>query len=177
MNSNNKFSVPSQDEYAEYYHTYVGLVDTQDFLVEFRKQPQQLAELVGDLSKEEVSRLHEPYTWSLKQVVGHMIDCERIFGTRALRIGVGDQTPIPGIDQNIYVENLSYETVEMEALLQEFRFLREANALLAERFGNENLRHMGIASDNKVSAKANYFILAGHFLYHYKIMAKRINGE
>lgn len=177
MNSNNKFSVPSPDEYHEYYEPYISLFDPLDFLVEFRQQPQQLEDLIGGLSAEEVNRLHEPYTWNLKQVVGHMIDCERIFSMRALRIGVGDETPIPGIDQNIYVENLNYDAVGMNELLQEFRLLREANALLAERLGNENLRQMGIASDNKISAKANFFILAGHFLYHYKIMAKRINGE
>jgi hypothetical protein len=177
MNSINKFSVPSQDEYNEYYKPYISLFDPQEFLVEFRQQPQQLAALVGGLSEKEVSRLHEPYTWSLKQVVGHIIDCERIFSTRALRIGVGDETPIPGINQNIYVENLNYDSVEMKELLEEFRLLRAANALFAERLGIENLRRMGIASDNKISAKANLFILAGHFLYHYKIMAKRVNGE
>ena len=118
MNSTNKFSVPSQDEYNEYYQPYISLFDPQDFLVEFRQQPQQLEDLVCGLSAEEVSRLHEPYTWSLKQVVGHMIDCERIFSTRALRIGVGDETPIPGIDQNIYVENLNYESVEMTRVVE-----------------------------------------------------------
>ena len=175
MTTATKFSAPEENEYAEYYHRYIRLAPDSRFLEEFRNQPDQLDELLAGLNSEESNQRHEPYTWSLKQVVGHLIDCERIFSTRALRIGVGDQTPIPGIDQNIYVENLDYESIDIGSLLAEFRSIRESNVLLAQRMSAENLNRKGIASDNAISAKANFYIMAGHFVYHYRIMQSRLN--
>ena len=174
MATTTRFSPPPTNEYAEYYHQYISLFTPEDFLSEFRNQPDQLHELVGNVPEEEVNKQHAPYTWTLKQVVGHLIDCERIFSTRALRIAANDQTPIPGIDQNIYVDNQDYNSVSMSDLVNEFRLLREANTLLAQRMNSENLERMGIASDNEVSARANIYILAGHFLYHFNIMKNRL---
>ena len=91
-----------------------------------------------------------------------------------LRIAVGDETPIPGIDQNMYVSNMDYETVEMSSLLNEFKHLRKANVLLLKRLEPESLGRMGTASDNPISARANLFILGGHFVYHMEIVKKRL---
>ena len=165
---------PSTQEYHEYYEQYVGKVDQKGIWESFENQPKVLRDLLGELPDAEVSKLHEPYTWTLKQVVGHLIDCERIFSCRMLRIAVGDQTPIPGIDQNIYVANLDYESPVMEDLLEEFELLRKANALLVRRLSPEALERMGTASDNPVSAKANLYILAGHVVYHLNIMKTRL---
>ena len=140
----------------------------------FESQDSELQDLLGDLEPGEDSRLHEPYTWTLKQVVGHLIDCERIFSMRMLRIAVGDETPIPGIDQNLYVTNLKYETVSMSGLLDEFSHLRKANVLLAKRLPSGALNNRGIASDNPVSARANLYILVGHVKYHFEIIKRRL---
>ncbi len=176
MTATAKFSAPASNEYDEYYQQYVDLFQPADFLTAFRQQPRQLAERLGDLPDGVVSQLHEPYTWSIKQVVGHLIDCERIFSTRALRIGVGDKTPLPGIDQNIYVDNLDYHSVGINDLLDELQCLRDANVLLADRMGVGNLERGGVASDCYVTAKANFFILGGHFVYHDRIIEKRLAG-
>lgn len=173
MTTATKFSRPGTDEYAEYYEQYIGKV-TGDFMDAFQQQPDQLDQLLGNLSHEEVSKLHDPYTWSLKQVMGHLIDCERIFSTRALRIGVGDEAPLPGIDQDVYVANLDYEKVTMDELLAEFRSLREGNVMLAKRIDQKNLERSGTASDLSITCKANFYILAGHVIYHEEIMRRRI---
>ena len=110
-------SAPTSDEYHEFYHKYISKIESDDFLAAFERQPKELKSVLGNLEPEEESKLHEPYTWTLKQVLGHLIDCERVFSTRMLRIAVGDETPIPGIDQNMYVSNMDYETVEMSSLL------------------------------------------------------------
>ena len=175
MGSRPAFSPPAADEYHEYYRPYIGKVDSSDFMAMFENQPAELRENLGDLAEGEETRLHEPYTWSLKQVMGHLIDCERIFSCRLLRIAVGDKTPIPGIDQNMYVDNLDYETPSMNELLDEFEFLRKANVLLVKRFPPASLSRMGTASDNPVSAKANLFILAGHVVYHLDIVKRRLS--
>ncbi|MEM8736615.1 MAG: DinB family protein [Planctomycetota bacterium] len=170
-----KFRAPEQDEYNEYYHRYVSKFAPQDFLPEFRGQSNLLRELFDSVDETELEKLHEPYTWTLKQVVGHLIDCERIFSTRLLRIAVGDETPIPGINQDIYVNNLDYKSVDMSALLDEFEALRTANSILANRLRPEDLNRRGVASGNEVSALANLYILGGHVIYHYEIMKQRLS--
>lgn len=171
-----KFSVPQRDEYADYYHTYVGKFPADNFIERFAAQTGELRELVGNLPKGQDEVLHEPYTWTLKQVVGHLIDCERIFSNRMLHIGVGDENPIPGIDQDIYVANLDYKNITMAELLDEFEYLRKSNVLLAKRMSPESLARRGIASDNEVTAKANLYIIAGHFVYHFEIMQQRLQN-
>jgi len=169
-------SAPPLDEYHQFYGKYISLVDPEKIPVEFTDQPVELRKLLNPLSDAEVNCLHEPYTWTLKQVVGHLIDCERIFSHRLNRIAVGDPTPIPGIDQNKYVAAIDYSTIPMPHLLEEFEHLRIANSLLCDRLPTASMTNMGIASDNPVSARANLFILAGHVRYHLEIIKKRINA-
>jgi hypothetical protein len=165
---------PAENEYSEYYNSYISKFNPTDFLNEFEAQVAEVRSLFGGLSAEEETTLHAPYTWTLKQVLGHLIDCERIFSGRVLRIAVGDETPIPGIDQDIYVANLDYETVTMDELIDEFSMLRKSNVLLAKRLTPEAIARMGTASDNPISAKANLFILGGHVVYHAEIVKKRL---
>lgn len=169
-----EISPPAADEYNEYYHRYISLAPATDFISHFQNQIQLLRELLGDLQPGTDTTLHSTYTWTLKQVVGHLIDCERIFSTRLLRIGVGDAAEIPGIDQDVYVANLDYTQVSMDDLLDEFANLRQANVLLAKRMSMECLDRRGVASGNPVTAKANLFILAGHVEYHVAIMKQRL---
>ncbi len=172
--TDDKFVSPTADEYDEYYCKYISRVPSGEFLAIFTSQASMLNDMLGNLSVETESVLHDPYTWSLKQVLGHLIDCERIFSTRLLRIGVGDPAELPGIDHEVYVANLDYDNVTMGDLLSEFENLRNANILLAKRMSSECLSRRGVASDSPVSAKANLFILAGHVEYHAEIMRKRL---
>ena len=175
--TNTKLSItpPTEGEYNPYYQQYIGKCDAENFFSDFESQPLELKQLLGGLSEEAVSKLHDPYTWTLKQVVGHLIDCERIFSTRLLRIAVGDETPIPGIDQNIYVSNLDYGQVSMSDLLEEFAHLRASNVLLASRLTEDSLQRMGVASESPISARANLFILVGHVKYHAEIIERRLS--
>ncbi len=165
---------PTPDQYHQYYESYINKAGP-DVNAQLTNQPNELKSILAQLPVEQVSCLHEPYTWTLKQLMGHLIDCERTFGSRLFRIAAGDKTPIPGIDQNQYVENMNYDDVSMQALLDEFDHLRKANVLLSERLSPESLERMGVASDNTVSAKANLFILAGHVNYHLEIIRKRLS--
>jgi uncharacterized damage-inducible protein DinB len=168
------FSPPTNQEFAEYYQKYIDKVTGDDFLSTFEKQGSALRDALGDLPPGEVDRLHAPYTWTLRQLMGHLIDCERIFSTRMLRIAAGDKTPLPGFDQDACVANMDYENVTMDELLDEFNYLRRANVLLAKRLTPQSLQHMGIASDHPVSARANLYILAGHVVYHLEIIKRRL---
>lgn len=169
-----KFVAPTRNEYHDFYHKYISLVDPNTVWDEFCAQPDQLMAQLGDLEDAVVDVLHEPYTWTLKQVVGHLIDGERIFSDRMIRIAVGDDVPIPGIDQQMFVNAIDYQQLPMSDLLDEFLLLRQANRLAVARLSDEALARVGIASDSPVSARANFFILVGHVRHHLEIMNRRI---
>ena len=166
---------PEPSEYFEYFEAYIGKFTPDDFWAEFGGQSAQLESLLGNLPTGEDSKLHEPYTWTLKQVVGHLIDTENIFATRLLRIAVGDPTPNPDFEQNSFVAGLDYESVAMSDLLEEFTALRRANTLLLRRLGDEQLSRSGTASGRDVSARAIPFMMGGHVIYHMDIMKKRLD--
>jgi len=171
----NEITRPEPSEYLEYFETYISKFTPADFWAEFDGQPDQLRTLLGNLPAGEELKLHEPYTWTLKQVVGHLIDAERIFGTRLLRIGVGDPTPNPDFEQNSFVAGLDYGPVLMNDLIDEFDVLRKSNAMMLRRFGDDQLIRSGIVSGRPLSARAIPFVLGGHFNYHYQIMEKRLS--
>ena len=165
---------PRSNEYHEFYETYVGLVTAESLNEMLAEQPTQLRNLLGQLDADEVNCLHEPYTWTLKQVMGHLIDCERVFSDRMLRIAVGDQTPIPGIDQQMFVRGIDYDRLSMADLLDEFEHLRSANQLAVRRLTPNDLVRFGVASDNPVTSRANLYMLVGHVEHHFRIMQKRL---
>lgn len=174
MSTDEKFTPPISNEYGEFYERYVSLATNGDFLTTFESQVPMLEDLLGSLPAGTDLVLHEPYTWTLRQVVGHLIDCERVFSTRLLHVGVGDEAALPSMNQDVYVANLDYTRVTMRELLDEFSHLRHANVLLAKRMSAECLSRVGEASGLPVSAKANLFILAGHVEYHAIIVRKRL---
>lgn len=165
---------PDPSEHHEYFLTYIDKLPDADFVATFSQQPKILESLLGNLPPGEDEKLHDPYTWTLKQVVGHLIDTERIFSTRLLRIAVGDETNNPDFEHNNYVAALNYEDVSMRSLLDEFSSVRRGNVLLAQRLTAEQLARVGTASGRPLSARAALFIMAGHVVYHYEIMQRRL---
>ena len=135
-----------------------------------------MKELLGDLPEGEDAKLHEPYTWTLKQVMGHLVDTERIFSTRLLRIAANDPTPNPGFDQDDFVANFDYQSVTMRDLLEEFAVLRKATAMMVRRCNDEQLSRKGTCSGSELTARAAFFLMGGHVVYHEQIMRKRLAG-
>ena len=168
---------PDSNEYFEYFETYISKFTPDDFWAEFEGQPASIEALLGDLPAGEDSKLHEPYTWTLKQVVGHLIDTEKIMATRLLRIAVGDPTPNPDFEQNSYVDGLDYEGVAMSDLIEEFAALRRSNSLMIKRLGDVQLARSGTASGKAISARAIPFLMGGHVNYHMEIMQARLGLE
>ena len=166
-------AVPTQDDYDAYYHQYVSKAPADDFLLAYAAQPAMLQELLGHLPNGGDNRPHAASAWTPKQIVGHLIDIERVFSTRMLSIGVGDPASIAGIDQDLYVAGLDYESVPMQSLLDEFAALRSANVLLAGRMGPDAMARRGMASGRPVSALANLYILAGHVEFHAESIRQR----
>jgi hypothetical protein len=177
MTESSSIEPPRSDESFHYYHQYISKAPTENFLAVFEGQVAELRKRLAHLPDAQVDKPHPPYTWTLKQVIGHLIDVERIFSYRMLRIATGDQTPIPGYEQDSYVASMDYARVSMTSLLDELEHLRAANVLLVRRLSSEALARCGIASGHRSSARANLFILAGHVVHHAEIIQRRLAGD
>jgi hypothetical protein len=167
---------PATDEYAEYYGNYIKLVPDGNIIDLMESQIQEMRDVLGSINEDEASVFHEPYTWTIKQVVGHMIDVERVFGYRALRFGCRDLRPILGMEQNPWVENTDYETPQIAALLEELEYSRLANLCFFKRLKPDAWGLRGVADGKEVTVRAIAYILVGHIIHHLDIIKKRVAG-
>ena len=165
---------PDKTEYAEFYANYVSLVDEADVITALENQPRALRQLFSEnLGAEKGDFRYAPGKWSVKELLGHIIDGERVFSYRALRISRGDQTPLAGFEENSYVENSNFGNSELEDLIEEFSLLRQSNILLFKNLTEEAWRRTGTASDATVSVRALAYIMVGHVSHHTKILRER----
>jgi len=164
---------PEVDEYAPYYGKYISLIDDDDILVALGQQLYTTLAVLHGLSEEQANHRYEPGKWSIKELVGHVIDAERIFAYRALRIARGDQTPLPGFEQDNYIANASFDACALADLATEFELVRRSNLAMFKTFGDEVWLRRGTASDNPVSVRALAYIIAGHEAHHLNILRSR----
>jgi uncharacterized damage-inducible protein DinB len=165
---------PESDEFAPFYGKYIDLVPHGELLALLRQQVTDMQTVFENVSPEASLKLHAPYTWSLRQVMGHMCDAERIFGYRATRFLVGDATELPGYEENSFVDNAHFNDIDLPALLSEWRALREANLCLFSRANPENGTFVGVASGVGVTPRALAYIIAGHVIHHLTIVRRRL---
>jgi hypothetical protein len=166
---------PSPSEHAPYYGKYIELVPETDVLAVLRVQCDETVEFLRSIPEEHATILHSPYTWTIKQVVGHITDGERIFAYRALRIARGDTTPLPGYDENEYAKSPEFSRLRLRALATEFESVRNATISLFDNFAPESWTHLGQANNYPVSVRAIAYIIAGHVRHHMNIVRKRLN--
>ena len=163
---------PQQGDYALYYEKYVALVPSGDFLEILRDQRRELANLLSPLSEEQADFRYAPGKWSIKEVLGHVMDAERIFAYRLLRIARGDQTPLSSFEQEGYIHNGSFSRHKLADLLEEFSAVREATICLVRSLDDAAWLRRGTASQKEVSVLALAFIIAGHDRHHRIILEK-----
>jgi len=164
---------PNTTEYAAYYHTYVGKVPDGNIVNLLEKQMNSTLELLKGLSETQGNHRYEESKWSIKELVNHILDTERVFAYRALCISRGDQTPLPGFSQDDYVAAFDADARSMEALIEEFEAIRRATTTLFKSYNEEMLLRIGTASDYPVSVRALGFIILGHELHHINILTER----
>lgn len=168
-------SKPLTIHYAPFYAGYVGQIpDGADLLALLRSQQVTVAELLAGITEETASSAYAPGKWTIKQVVGHMADTERIFAYRALRLYRGDASPLPGFDQDLYADNGHFDQRSLVSLAQEFFAVRTATLLLLETFGQTaQLDFVGQASGGPITARALAYLIAGHERHHLNILYER----
>jgi hypothetical protein len=167
---------PASDEHAPFYQTYVGKVTGDDL---FRIYVDQMTALL-DLVSRSAARADHTYAegkWTVKEVVGHIVDGERIFCYRALRFARADATDLPGFDEDAYVANGEFATRSIEDVCREFEAVRRATIALAEGFTPEALVRRGRANGKEISVRALLYIIAGHTEHHLGLLRERYGLE
>lgn len=164
---------PAADEYASYYSKYTSLVPDGDIVTALAEQVETTLALLRTLTDEQGNSRYAPGKWSIKELIGHIIDAERIFAYRALRIARGDQTPLPGFEQDDYIPNANFDARQLADLAAEFETVRQSTLFLLRNLSEEAWLRRGVASDNPVSVRALAHIIAGHELHHMEILRSR----
>jgi uncharacterized damage-inducible protein DinB len=164
---------PETGEYFEYYERYINRVPPGGALETLTRQIELTLRLLSPLSDAEALKRYAPGKWSVKEVVGHMTDAERVFCYRALRFARADRTELPGFDENAYVPAASFDARPLAALLEEFADVRRATVSLYRGLDEKALRRAGVASGHDVSVRALAYIIAGHEIHHVEVLKDR----
>lgn len=164
---------PDANEYAPYYGKYISLVPMGDVVATLRRQLEDTLSLLRGLSEDQADSRYAPGKWSIKEVVGHILDTERIFGHRAFRFARNDQQPLPGFEQDDYVRAADFSRRPLSDLIAEFEHVRRANLYLFGSLDEAAWLRRGTASDNEVSVRALAYIMAGHEQHHMRIIRER----
>lgn len=164
---------PEANEYAPYYGKYIALVPEGDVVSTLSRQLEDTLALLGGLAEAQGDSRYEPGKWSIKELVGHVIDGEKIFGHRAFRFARGDEQPLPGFEQDDYVRAAGFDNRRLQDLTKEFELVRGANLYLFRSLDERAWLRHGTASDARVSVRAIAYIMAGHVTHHLNILRTR----
>lgn len=164
---------PAPDEYAPFYSAYVARVPEDDPLPVLGAQPGELMRLAQSASPERELYRYEPGKWSVRELFGHLVDAERVFGYRAFCISRGEQASLPAFDENAYVASAGSDRRALCEHVEELSLLRDANLLVLRRLDEDAWRRIGTANAKPVSVRALAFIMAGHVRHHLSVLRAR----
>ena len=163
---------PQADEYPVFYKGYVDTVK-DDVLAELEHQIESFTTLLKGIPLEKSGFSYAEGKWTIVELLGHILDTERIMAYRALRIARNDSTPLPGFEENDYVANAHFADRSLDSMREEFEHLRKANLFLIKSFNETEFSRVGISNDKPISVKALVFIMAGHLNHHIRILKER----
>src|SRR5215210_5122869 len=166
-------SKPSEGEFLPYYQRYIALVPDGDVLITLEAQMTETQTLLRGLSASISSYRYATDKWSVNELIGHLIDSERIFAARALRFARNDPTPLPGFEQDDYVRNSKFDAYPVAELASELNAVRSASVFLFKHLEEAAWMRRGMANNAEVSVRALAYIIAGHELHHREILRTR----
>lgn len=164
---------PQETEYATYYGKYISLVPDGDIVETLTRQLGETLAAWRAVPADKAEHRYAPGKWSTKEMMGHVIDGERIMAYRALRIARGDKTPLPGFEQDDFVAGGDWSGRTIADLADEFEAVRKSNLILFRNLTDAAWQQVGTANENPISARALAYIIAGHELYHQEILRER----
>lgn len=157
----------------EFYHGYINLVSDEDIYQAFQNNSDKCIHFFESLPAEKVNYKYAEGKWTIKEVLQHIIDAERIFSYRALCFARNEIKSLPGFDENEYANNARVENRNWEDVLEEFKIVRKSSALLFNSFDEIQLNANGISNENSISVLGIGYIIIGHALHHIKIIKER----
>lgn len=165
---------PKKGEFAPFYEGYMKVVPARGTLQGLLKKSfKEAVQLLGNLPEEQGNFAYEPGKWTIKQVLIHLIDAERVFSFRALWGIRGDRAPLPGFNQDFWMEEAKVEERTIKDLLKEWKLVRDHTLALAAQCSEEQSKFLLTASNWKVSVRALFFIIIGHQMHHMNVLRER----
>ena len=164
---------PQPGEYAPYYNRYISLVTGNDILATLDEQRRQTVLRLSGRAEADGDLRYAPDKWSLKEVLGHLNDTERIMSYRALRIARGDTTPIEGYEQDDYVRNAPFMRRPLSDLIEDYIAVRRGTLSLFRNLDEDAWSRRGVANNNEVTVRALAYIIAGHELHHRRMLEEK----
>ncbi|MFZ0359181.1 MAG: DinB family protein [Terriglobales bacterium] len=164
---------PQPGEYAPYYEKYLSQIESNDILSTLDDQRRQMLLLLSGRTEADGDLRYAPDKWSLKEVLGHINDTERIMAYRALRIARGDATPLAGFEQDDYVRNGPFSDRSLADLIEDYIAVRRATITLFRNLDEAAFARRGVANKNDVTVRALAYIIAGHELHHRRIIEEK----
>lgn len=163
----------SPEEFNPFYKTYVDLVEDVDFLHTLKKNTEVTLTWINQFTDQQWNYRYADGKWTVKEVLLHLIDAERVFAYRALRIGRGDKTPLSGFSQNDYVPASKPDNRSVASIIHEYQTVRNATISLFENMDQEMLDQLGETSGSRTSTLAIAHIIVGHEIHHSNILRER----
>jgi uncharacterized damage-inducible protein DinB len=164
---------PTESEYPNYYQPYVKLVPDGGIVQTLQENLLAVVKLFEGISEEDGLHRYAPGKWSVKEVLGHIIDTERIMSYRLMRAARGDQTPLAGFNENDYVQAAQTNSLSTEAILEDFKATRNASITLIQNTPVDAWANKGNANGMEITTRAIAYIIAGHEMHHRKIVEER----
>lgn len=162
-------------DYPEYYKIYIAHLPQEELIFILQEQMEEMRGFLSKLKTADLERSYAPGKWTVAQVLQHMIDTERIFQYRALRIARNDKTPLAGYDQDAYAPISVAGNRTVESFMKEYLAVRQSGVCLFESFSEEMYKRRGISNDQPLSAGAAGFIIAGHERHHILLFKTNYN--
>ena len=167
------FARPGADEHDPYYGKYINLVPEGDLVAYLRRQGERTAEFLRGIPEHLHEHRYAEGKWSVKEVVGHLSDVERVMSYRALRFARADETPVPGFDENTYVPAANFDARSLDSLVEEYASVRAATLTLLASLDEAAARRRGTANEREISVRALAYIIAGHIDHHVALLKER----
>jgi len=161
------------NELAPFQHTYLALVSDADLVSQLKERLNAIKEVWSKIPIEKHDYAYAPDKWNIKQMLGHMIDTERILAYRALCMARGEQQSLPGFDEDSYVNNAHFQNNNFTELLEEFELVRKSNIKMIEKFTEEDLLKKGIANGFENTVRGLVCVIIGHEMHHNNILNER----
>jgi hypothetical protein len=164
---------PETNEFDPYYNIYISLIDGNDVLPILDAQPAEIRKMFSGVPEEKGTFAYAEGKWTIKELLSHLIDGERMFAYRTLRVSRGDETPIEGFEQDGYIENSNANNRSFAELLDEFDLQRRSNMLMFNNLSDEAAKRIGTANEKEISTRALIYTMAGHVVHHINILKER----